>query len=107
MSIGDVSFRSRHVNKTTRTTEGDIVEVSWGLDGLHFATDVELFYLAAQVRNGGMCGVVSAEDLDGFVDLVGAVDVLNGDDSQRFVISRVAEGDPSSWDYRFAVDVGL
>ena len=60
-----------------RTAKSDIVEVSRGLDGLNLSTNVVVLDLAAEVGDGGVCGIVGAKDVDGLFDLVGLVDVVN------------------------------
>ena len=95
----------------------------WGLDGLNLTTDIEFLHSVAEVSNRRMCRVVSTEDLDGFVYLVGTVDILNcaklarptdnasrahtSEDSEDLIISGVAKGETGSGGNRFAVNVGL
>ena len=59
------------------TAESDVVEVSRGLDGLNLSTDIVLLNFVAEVGNGGMRWVVSAEDLDGLLHLVWTIDIVD------------------------------
>ena len=59
------------------TTESDVVKVSWGLDSLDLSTYIEFFHLVAEVSYGRVRRVVRPEDLNGFLDLVRAIDILN------------------------------
>jgi hypothetical protein len=88
-------------------SEGDVVEVGGCLDGLDLATDVELLDAVAEVGDGGVGRVVGAEDFDSLVYTVGLVDVVNRDDSERLVVTRVPEGNASAWDDFEVVDVLL
>jgi hypothetical protein len=107
-----------------RTAEGDVVKVGWSLDGLDLAADVVLLDLVAQVGDSGMCRVVSAKDVDGLLDLVRLVDVvdcsrvssscqitktlrLTGDDGERLVVARIPEGDTGAGHDGEALDVFL
>ena len=59
------------------TAQSDVVEVGGGLDGLDLAADVVLLDLVAEVRNSGVGRVIGAEDLNGLLDHVGTVDVID------------------------------
>lgn len=58
-----------------RTSEGDIVVVLRGLDGLEGTTDVELLGGVVQVSNGRMGQIIGTEDLFGLLNLVGLVNI--------------------------------
>jgi hypothetical protein len=47
------------------------------LDGLKGTTNVELLDPVAEVCNRGVSRIVSTEDVDGFLDAVRRIDVLN------------------------------
>lgn len=47
------------------------------LDSLYLSTEVKVVGLVAEVGDGGVGGVVGAEDFDGFLDTVGLVYVLD------------------------------
>ena len=59
------------------TSQGNIVEVHWELDRLDLTPDIVLMYFSTEVRDGGVRRVVSPEDVDRLLHLVGAVDVLH------------------------------
>jgi hypothetical protein len=70
---------------------GDVVVVRGSLDGLDLTTDVELAGLVVEVRDSGVGNVVGAKDLLGLELLVGAVDVINGEDGKSSVVTEVTE----------------
>ena len=63
------------------TAQSDVVEVGGGLDGLDLAADVVLLDLVAEVCDGRVRRVVSAEDLDSLLNLVRLVDVIDCEDT--------------------------
>jgi hypothetical protein len=74
-----------------RIPQTDIVVVLQAVDGLELAADVELVGCVVQVLDRGMRLVVGAKDLGGLLDLVGAVDVLDGHDGEVAVVTEVAQ----------------
>lgn len=58
-----------------RTSEGDIVKVLGGLDGLDVSTNVKLLHAVVEVGSGRVGNVICAKDLLGLEGLVGLVDV--------------------------------
>lgn len=74
------------------TSIGDVVVVDGGLDSLNVASDVELLDVLVKVLDSRVSKIVVAKDLDSLLDLVGGVDVLNGQDGDGLVVARVAEG---------------
>ena len=64
-----------------RVAEVSVVEVSGGLDSLDLAADVVLLDLVAEVCDGRVRRVVSAEDLDSLLNLVRLVDVIDCEDT--------------------------
>lgn len=64
-------------NAAERTSEGDVVKVGWGLDGLELSTDIELLDLVSQICNRRVGRVIGTKHFDGFMHLVRPVDVLN------------------------------
>lgn len=72
-------------------SEGNIVEVSGGLDSLDLSTNVEFLDLVTEVGDGRVGGVVGAENVDGLLNSVRGIDVLHCDNGEGLVISRVAE----------------
>ena len=51
--------------------------MGWWLDSLDLTADVVLLDLVAEVRNSGVSGIISTEDLDCLLDLVRAVDIVD------------------------------
>ena len=71
----------------------DVVEVLRRLDGLDFTTDVVLLDVLSLISNGRVRRIVGAQDLLVLELEVGLVEVLDGQDGEASVVSRVAEGD--------------
>ena len=106
-----------------RTTKGDIIEVSWRLDSLDLASDVVVVDLVAEVGNSRVRRVVCAEDLNGLLDHIRAIDVidcapisivlrlrhclmiLTSDDSKGLVVTRIAKNNTGARGDGKAVDV--
>lgn len=63
---------------------------------MHLTADVKFFYTFLEVGDGWMGGVIGTEDLYGFLNKIGFVNVFDCDDRKWFVITRVAESDPRS-----------
>ena len=59
------------------TSQGNVVEVHWELDRLDLTPDIVLMYFSAEVRDGWVGRVISTEDVDRLLHLVGTVDVLH------------------------------
>jgi len=59
------------------TSKSDIVEMDRGLDRLNLSSDVELLRLIAEVCHRGMRRIVSSKDLNGFLNLVGFIDIID------------------------------
>lgn len=96
-----------------RTAELDVVVVLGRVDGLDGAANVEVLDGVVEVRDSGVRLVVGTEDLLGLVGLVGLVDRRDcvvmrsdatfggesaswgrtGEDGERSLVTRVAEGD--------------
>ena len=74
-----------------QTSKGNIVKVSGKLNSLHFSADIEFLYSLVEVSDRRVGNIVCPEDLGCFFDLVKGVDVLNREDGQCLVISRVEQ----------------
>lgn len=59
------------------TSQGDVVEVYGKLNRLDLASNIVVVHCSTEVRHRRVCWVISAEDVDGLLHLVGAVDVLH------------------------------
>lgn len=59
------------------TSESNIVEVCRGLDGLHLATNIEFLHPIVKVGDSWMSDIVSSEDVDGLLDAIWFVDILD------------------------------
>lgn len=59
------------------TSQGDVVVVSRGLDGLDVPADIVVLCPVVQVRYRGVRRIVGSEDGGGFFGFVGGVDVGN------------------------------
>lgn len=77
----------------TLTSVGDIVVVDRGLNSLDIASDVELLDILVKVLDSRVGKIVVTKDLNSLLDLVGGVDVLNGQNSDGLVVAGVAESD--------------
>jgi hypothetical protein len=72
--INTVSGRSA---SSGPTSESDIIEMYRGLDHLNFATNIIFFDTLAKINDGRVCWVISTKHFDGFIDLVGFVDIVH------------------------------
>jgi len=86
---------------------GDIVVVDGGLNSLDIASDVELLDALVKVLDSRMSKIVVTKDLNSLLNLVGGVDVLNGQDSDGLVVAGVTESDTLVGLKRQGVDVLL
>jgi hypothetical protein len=59
------------------TSKGNVIEVVGSLDSLDFTTNVKLFGLVVEVRDGGVGIVIGTHDVDSLKLLVGGVDVVD------------------------------
>jgi hypothetical protein len=86
------------VGAELRRSESEIEEVIMlqAVDSLNLATDVELLSNAEEVLDTRVGVIVAAEDLNGLLDLVRPVDIVDGQDSEVVVIARIAQGDAST-----------
>lgn len=60
-----------------RTSQRNIIEVDGRADSLYFPAHIVVVYFTSQIRDGGVCWVVRAEDLHCFFDKVGDIDILD------------------------------
>lgn len=74
------------------TSVGNIIVMRGGLDGFQRTTYVEFLGNVVKVMDSGMSTVISTIDQSSFLRLVGSVDILNSQDSQRHVITRIQQG---------------
>jgi len=77
----------------TLTSVGDIVVVDGRLNSLDIASDVELLDVLVEVLDSRVSKIVVAKDLNSLLDLVGGVDVLNGQDGDGLIVAGVTESD--------------
>jgi hypothetical protein len=87
-----------------RIPQTDIVVVLQAVNGLELAAHVELLRGVVQVLDGRMRLVVVAKDLGGLLDLVGPVDVLDGDDGEVAVVAEVAQRNARAGLHAYLVD---
>lgn len=73
------------------TSVGNIVVVDRSLDGLNVSSNVELLDGLMEVLDSRVSEIIVSKDLDSLLDLVGSVDVLNSQDGDGVVVTRVAE----------------
>lgn len=89
-----------------RVPQADVVVVLWLGDGLDGSTDVEVV-TSVQVLDSRVKDVVSAENLLGLSDLVGLVDIVNGEDGDGGLVPPVSEGHSDTGLESSPVDRGL
>ena len=65
------------ISKLALTTKSNIIKVSRGLNRLNLSPDIVVFDFVAQVCDGRVCGIVCAEDLNGFFDAIRLIDVID------------------------------
>jgi hypothetical protein len=74
-----------------RVAQTDIVVVLQAVNSLKLAAHVELVRSVEEVLDCRMRLVVGAKDVGGLLDLVGSVDVFDGDDGEVAVVAEVAQ----------------
>jgi hypothetical protein len=77
----------------THTSVGNIVVMNWGLNGLKGSSNVKLLDGLVQVLDSRVSKIIVSKDQLGFLDLVGSVNVLNGESGDRGIITGITEGD--------------
>lgn len=86
--------------------ESDIVVVVELVDGLNLSSDVEFLNLVVEILDGRVL-LITAKDQLGFLGLVRAVDIVNGEDGQIAIVSEVSQGDAGAGLELAFIDNGL
>jgi hypothetical protein len=66
---------------------------------LYLSPYIERLDTVAEVCDGGVCWVVGTKNLNGFLNTVIGVNIINCDDCKCFVVTRIAESNASAGNY--------
>lgn len=80
------------------TSQSNVVVVHQPVDGVQFASNVELLDRVVEVLDGWMGNIsLAIEDLLGLLFLVWLVYIVDGQDGQMSVIAEISESKSGSW----------
>lgn len=78
------------------TPQSHIVEMNSSLDGLNLSSQVQSLHALPEVSNSRVSDIVGSKDGLSLLGLVESVDVLDGEDGEDDVVSRVSKSDSGS-----------
>jgi len=78
------------------TSQSHVVEVNGSLDGLDLSSQVQSLHVLPEVSNSGVSDIVGSKDGLSLLGLVESVDVLDGEDGENDVVSRISQRDSGS-----------